>query len=73
MRKLKLTVELSYDIDIWHNDDPEGSEWFYHCILMQQIANSGELILHSNEVGDTVGEIKVLSIDEISGNDRGED
>jgi len=62
MKKLRLTVELEYDDSSWHGNDDDSVSWFRDCILMQNIDNSGELLLHSNEVGDTVGEVKVLTI-----------
>ena len=55
--KLTLTIELTFDANAMHGDDPEEREWFFDTILLGE-----ELILHSNEIGDTVGTVKVLSI-----------
>ncbi len=62
MKTIKLEVELTYDNEVIHDDDPESLEWFYNNILKQ--SESDELLLlHSNEFGDTIGEIKVINID----------
>jgi hypothetical protein len=53
-----MIVELDYDEKAMHSDDPDAIKWFYEDILKE----NGELILHSNKTGDTVGEIKVLEI-----------
>jgi len=52
--KRRLVIELTYDADIMHGYDPEAMEWFEDEIL------GGELILHSNELGDEVGRVRVL-------------
>ena len=62
MRTIKLEVELTYDNGIIHGDDPAAIEWFYSNILKQS-ENDELLLLHSNEIGDTIGEIKVINID----------
>jgi hypothetical protein len=58
MAKLRLEVELSYDAALMHGDDDAGRVWFIETIL----GTSGQLLLHSNELGDTVGDIVVLRI-----------
>lgn len=55
-----MVVELTYNEDVMHGDDPEGIDWFRNALL----APEEELLLHSNEIGDTVGEVKVLSLEE---------
>ena len=55
--QLTLTIELTFDENAMHGNDQEEREWFYNTILLGE-----ELILHSNEIGDTVGTVKVLSI-----------
>lgn len=59
MTKIKVTFELEYDGDIQHGDDPEGIEWFRNEILL---GKEGELLLHSNHIGDTVGKLKGVKI-----------
>lgn len=61
MKTLKMTVELTYDPELMHGNDPVAIEWFENDILRQK-GNDGLLLLHSNEIGDEIGEIKVLDI-----------
>ncbi len=56
--KVLMTVELEYDADVVHGDDEEGKAWFFEEILSEE---KGLLLLHSNEIGATVGKIRVLS------------
>ena len=56
MKTIKLLVELTYNNDIMHGDDPDSIVWFNDEIL------GNDLILWSNELGDEVGFIKVLEI-----------
>ena len=48
-----LTIELDYDAEQFYEDN-EGREWFDKVIL------GGPLILHSNELGDEIGEARVI-------------
>jgi hypothetical protein len=51
--KIKLTIEVNvsdYFLDI---DSDEQKEWVENEILV----GDGSLLLHSNEIGDTVGEV----------------
>ena len=61
MKKLKLEVELTYDAKLMHggDDDKEAKDWFFKRILG---GRKIDLILHSNEIGDEIGTIKVLKI-----------
>lgn len=56
--KIQLTITLNLDDDIWGNSDEE-IDW-----LKKDILQSPEtLCLHSNEIGDTIGDItKVTNI-----------
>ena len=60
MRTIRLEIELTYDDDIMHGGerDQESKAWFYHQLLHPE----DRLILHSNDIGDEVGEVNVLSI-----------
>jgi len=49
-----FVVELNYDKDVMHGDDPEGIKYFEEEIL------EGKLILFSSEIGDDVGKIKII-------------
>ena len=41
-----------------HEDDQEGLEWFINGILKSEDG----LILHSNYIGDELGEVKVVDV-----------
>ena len=56
MKKLKLLIELEYDDEIMHEDNEDAIEWFFKDVL------GDGLLLHSNEIGDTIGEVKVLEV-----------
>jgi hypothetical protein len=60
VKTIRLEIELTYDDDAVHcgDEDQEAKEWFYNSLLFPQ----DRLILHSNHIGDEMGEVKVLSI-----------
>lgn len=60
MKTLTLLVELTYDDEVIHGGDSdlESRGWFYDEVLF---GASGELILHSNLLGDEIGGVKVLN------------
>ncbi len=60
MKKLKLEIELTYDAKIMHGKDKESIDWFYKYILKSRRKN--DLVLHSNEIGDEIGTVKVLKV-----------
>ena len=62
MKKIKLLVELKYDDKMMYggDKDKEAKDWFLKDILGSK--RKADLILHSNEIGDEIGEIKVLEI-----------
>ena len=53
MKTLHLEINLEYDPDIWYGDDPESKKFFFDDVL------GGELLLHSQEVGETIGTVKI--------------
>ena len=57
MKTIKLEIELEYDDEIMHENDPEGIAWFRNDVL-----NGTNLVLHDNDIGDAVGRVKVLEI-----------
>lgn len=61
MPKLILEIELDYPETI-HGDDPEAFLWFRDSILLGAGDEGSELVLHSNEIGDEIGTVKVRSI-----------
>ena len=58
MKSLKLEIELTYDDEAMYVDDKEGREWFLNDVLMDPEG----LTLFSNEIGDVVGDVKVVRI-----------
>lgn len=59
--KLKLEIEVEYDEDIMHGDTEEDFDLFKREVLFNTEPNEG-LLLHSNYLGDEVGEVKVIRI-----------
>lgn len=64
MAKLKLLIEVDYDAETMHSGDQckESKQWFMDNILLGKGENAEPLILHSNEIGDVIGEVKVLEV-----------
>ena len=60
MRTIRLEIELTYDAYVMHcgEVDQEAKAWFYKSLLFFQDC----FILHSNDIGDEVGEVKILSV-----------
>jgi hypothetical protein len=60
VKTIRLEIELTYDDDAMHcgETDQEAKELFYNLLLFPQ----DRLILHSNDITDEVGDVKVLSI-----------
>jgi hypothetical protein len=52
--KLKILIELQYDEEFMHGNKPEGILWFNEEVL------GGGLSLFSEEIGDFIGEVRVL-------------
>ncbi len=62
MATIRMTIELEYDADTMHGDDPVGEQWFYGEVLG---ADSG-LTLFSDEIGDIVGTVQVINATEVA-------
>lgn len=62
MKTLKIEALITYDDKLMHSgkSDPEARDWFF-----EEVMHGNDLILHSNEIGDTVGKVKVLAVHEI--------
>jgi len=58
MAKMLLSIELDYDADLMHGSDPEAKKWFLNLIRW---GKPNDLTLMSNEIGDTIGIVKVIS------------
>jgi hypothetical protein len=59
VRRVTLTIELEYDVKIIHGCDEQAKTWFFNEILS---GVKGDLALHSNDIGDFIGTVKVLAI-----------
>lgn len=53
---LTLVIELEYDPELMHGNDPDAIEWFLSTLL------NGDLTLHSNDVGDDIWTTRVIGI-----------
>lgn len=53
-RILRLTIDMTYNAELMHGDDPEGIRWFNEVLL------SGVLQLWSDEIGDWIGDVRVI-------------
>ena len=56
MRTLKIECTLTYDNETMHDESEDSLEWFY------DILTKYPLLLHSNELGDTVGDIENVKV-----------
>lgn len=54
MKSLKIEIKLEYD-EIIHGDDLESIAWFENLI---EIPEKDQLILKSNNIGDTFNKVK---------------
>lgn len=54
MGKIKIECEIEFDDDLWYSqNDEEELEWFKS--LLNDSKNT-MVVLHSNDVGDTIGQ-----------------
>lgn len=60
LARLRIEAVLEYDADMIHGVDPESIRWFLDDLLMNT-----ELILHSNEIGDAIGVLKITSVAQV--------
>jgi hypothetical protein len=67
--KLKLEIEVEYDAETMHGNDPDSMEWFRDAVLLNP-AKDERLILHSNCIGDEIGEVRVTRIISGLSNDK---
>lgn len=58
LKRLSIQGTIEYDADTMHLDHPEEIQWFYYDILMD------DLIVHSNEIGDEIGILRITNIQE---------
>lgn len=55
-KQLKIEAVITYEPDIMYGNDEESKKWFFEEILKD------ELVLHSNEIGDEIGTMKITKI-----------
>lgn len=55
-KKLRLVIEIEYDPELMHGNDPGAVEWFRSTMI------NGDLVLHSNDIGDEIGPLRVIRI-----------
>lgn len=58
---MRLIIELTVEpclLECKNSTDQSERDWFYDDLL-----GDPELILHSNLIGDTLGEVKVIKIE----------
>jgi len=53
--KLKMEIELDYDDDLMHSCDEQFDDFW-------DMVQAGDIILHSNEIGDEIGKVKIIKI-----------
>lgn len=57
MKKILVTAVLTYDDETMHGNDPDAERWFFRLLLDPE----DRLLLHSNELGDEIGDVRVIS------------
>lgn len=55
MKSIILTLKLTFDEKDWYTDKVE-SDWFFSHVLKK------DLVLHSNDIGDSIGDVEVLDV-----------
>lgn len=58
--KVILTIELDYDESSMHGENKGDFDWFINDVL-----KGNNLELFDNNIGDVVGTVKTLSVDDI--------
>ena len=63
MAKLRMIIELEYNEQVMHGDDKESYDWFICEVLAASPSDfPNALSLHSNLIGDFVGDVELISI-----------
>jgi len=60
MRTIRLTIDLTYDEQVMHGNEPEEIEWF-KIILLGDNLQLGEFCY----LGDMIGSVKVVEMGRI--------
>lgn len=67
METVRLVIELKVEDYMYNREDPEEEKWFYGNILGVGGEPIDDLFLFSNEIGDSVGDVRVISVVEAKG------
>jgi hypothetical protein len=60
MRTIRLTIDLTYDEQVMHGNEPEEIEWF-KSILLGDYLEIGEF----GDLGDMIGSVRVVEMGRI--------
>ena len=60
MKTVRLSIELTYDDLTMHScdEDQDAKDWFYDHVIAP---SNDHLHLHCNDIGDTIGSVRVVS------------
>ena len=56
-----MKIRMLVEIDAECGESKEERQWFMDSILLNK-SPDGRLILHSNEIGDFLGEVEVIEV-----------
>jgi hypothetical protein len=56
LKTLQLSVQFTYNPELMHGEDEDSEAWFLDLVQNE------ELIVHSNEIGDKIGTMRVVKI-----------
>jgi hypothetical protein len=59
LRRITMKVEFEYNVKTMHGYDEQAKDWFFNKILN---GVKGDLSMHSKDIGDFIGTVKVLEI-----------
>ena len=62
MKRIKIRASIIYDDEMMHGDDQDAIKWFFNDIL-----GGDELRVWSETIGDDIGSLRDLSIEEVEG------
>ncbi len=68
-KTIRLTVDFTYDPVGMHGDDEDSIEWFYNDVLFGDHLQLKEF----GGIGDEIGSIKVVSVDQTLAELKGQD
>jgi hypothetical protein len=57
MKTIRLTIDLTYDDELMHEDDSDGIEWFKSILLGDSLQ-----LFEFGDICDTLGLVKVVEM-----------